>query len=318
MFSKSLFKNILGNFFVNGELNYQKRIYYYNFWTSQNAENIWFSKFIKHHGLLEKYKGRINFYSILGSLEQFQRHHKGLNVFYSGENLMSNRFSEYRVAYEKRFFDLSLGFEKDHTNYLRLPIWLLTLFDPEADYIAIKEKVQQLTRPCLDNRTGFCSIVASHDWNGVRGRIMDNLSAVNNITSGGTFRNNTNDLKIRFNNNKRDFISQYKFNICPENSDEPGYVTEKLFQAIEAGCIPIYWGAGNNPEPEIINNKAVIFWNDKAGKNELVEKVNDIWENESVYRDFFFQERLMPNASEIIWTYYTQLHNSLNKLLKNM
>jgi hypothetical protein len=36
----------------------------------------------------------------------------------------------------------------------------------------------------------------------------------------------------------------YRFGLCYENMrDEPGYVTEKIFDCMRAGCVPIYWGA---------------------------------------------------------------------------
>lgn len=41
-------------------------------------------------------------------------------------------------------------------------------------------------------------------------------------------------------------LSRYKFSICYENArDIPGYITEKIFDSIQAGCLPIYWGAPN-------------------------------------------------------------------------
>ncbi len=46
--------------------------------------------------------------------------------------------------------------------------------------------------------------------------------------------------------NKIDILSQYKFNICYENiSDAKGWVTEKIFDSLRAGIVPIYWGAPN-------------------------------------------------------------------------
>ena len=35
----------------------------------------------------------------------------------------------------------------------------------------------------------------------------------------------------------------FKFSICFENCNFPGYVTEKIFDAFLAGCIPVYYGA---------------------------------------------------------------------------
>ncbi len=46
--------------------------------------------------------------------------------------------------------------------------------------------------------------------------------------------------------NKWDVLPQYRFSLCYENIyDEPGYVTEKIFNCMRAGCVPIYWGAPN-------------------------------------------------------------------------
>lgn len=39
-------------------------------------------------------------------------------------------------------------------------------------------------------------------------------------------------------------LSRYKYSICYENArDIPGYITEKIFDCLFAGCIPVYWGA---------------------------------------------------------------------------
>lgn len=45
---------------------------------------------------------------------------------------------------------------------------------------------------------------------------------------------------------KWDVLPRYRFGICYENiRDEPGYVTEKIFDSMRCGCVPIYWGASN-------------------------------------------------------------------------
>jgi len=41
--------------------------------------------------------------------------------------------------------------------------------------------------------------------------------------------------------NKSEILRQSAFNLCPENSLYPGYYTEKVPQAFEAGCLPIGW-----------------------------------------------------------------------------
>jgi hypothetical protein len=42
---------------------------------------------------------------------------------------------------------------------------------------------------------------------------------------------------------KLQVISNYRFVLCFENCSFPGYITEKIFDCFQAGCIPIYYGA---------------------------------------------------------------------------
>jgi len=43
---------------------------------------------------------------------------------------------------------------------------------------------------------------------------------------------------------KSDILPRYKFSLCYENiKDHPGYVTEKIFDSLRSGTVPIYWGA---------------------------------------------------------------------------
>ncbi len=45
---------------------------------------------------------------------------------------------------------------------------------------------------------------------------------------------------------KRSVFGRYRFALCYENiRDIPGYITEKLLDAMLSGCVPIYWGAPN-------------------------------------------------------------------------
>lgn len=49
--------------------------------------------------------------------------------------------------------------------------------------------------------------------------------------------------------NKFETMQSYKFAICYENiKDISGYITEKMFDVMFAGCVPIYWGADNVTE----------------------------------------------------------------------
>lgn len=46
--------------------------------------------------------------------------------------------------------------------------------------------------------------------------------------------------------NKIETLKQYAFSLCYENlAEEDGYITEKIFDCLKAGTVPIYWGAEN-------------------------------------------------------------------------
>lgn len=46
--------------------------------------------------------------------------------------------------------------------------------------------------------------------------------------------------------NKLFTLRDFKFSICYENAHSiPGYITEKIFDSLAAGCVPVYWGAPN-------------------------------------------------------------------------
>lgn len=45
---------------------------------------------------------------------------------------------------------------------------------------------------------------------------------------------------------KRAVLQRYRFSLCYENvRDVPGYITEKIFDCLAAGCVPVYRGADN-------------------------------------------------------------------------
>jgi hypothetical protein len=62
------------------------------------------------------------------------------------------------------------------------------------------------------------------------GKSMNNMPGIDDTHKGGIWER------------KRQFISGYKFTIAFENYVYPGYQTEKLYDAMQAGSIPIYCG----------------------------------------------------------------------------
>jgi hypothetical protein len=142
------------------------------------------------------------------------------------------------------------------------------------------------------------------------------INSIDRVDCAGAFMNNTNELKTIYKDNKTEFLTQYQFNLCPENSNYEGYVTEKIFEAIQGGCIPIYWGSNNNPEPDILNHDAICFISNTGQDINATEKIRSIYRDKNSYSDFTHQNRLKENAPETIYSYYEQLEQKLKEIFQ--
>lgn len=237
-------------------------------------------------------------------------------VFFSGENVeLYPDYADYLLGE----VDLALGLDylDDELFYLRFPFWIMYFIPPNADYETVKSKLHSMANYSYDfnKERSFCTLISSHDRNGIRARMSDLVEKAGPITYAGAFRNNTRDLRRKFNNSKWYYLSLFKFNICPENSNKNGYVSEKLFESIMTGCVPIYWGSNNNPEPEILNQDAIIFYDDQGHCLSL--DLQELNTNTKLYRDFVLQERFRPTAAEYVWDKMNELESRFRVIKRN-
>lgn len=155
-----------------------------------------------------------------------------VRIFYTGENRRP-QLAEW---------DWALGFDYEDDirspRYLRLPNYQLIL-DPE-----------ELVRPTAGRPPAgreFCNFLYSNEVR-YRNRFCDRLSAYRPVACPGRCCHNLHVPQLAPRNSARwrygvpDFMRDYKFTICFENSSYPGYTTEKLVHAMLADSIPIYWG----------------------------------------------------------------------------
>lgn len=69
---------------------------------------------------------------------------------------------------------------------------------------------------------------------------------------------------------KHETMRKYKFSICYENSNNVcGYVSEKIFDSMRCGCVPIYWGA---PDIEKYVPRACFIDRREFGSDQEVEQ----------------------------------------------
>ncbi|PSL46436.1 glycosyl transferase family 10 (putative fucosyltransferase) [Chitinophaga niastensis] len=287
-----------------------------NFWTSQKPKELWLYQFIVHHfsSLLDK-NNSLLISSVFGPKKAIKLSESRVKLFYTGENL--RRFPKYK-DHCKGIVDIAVGF--DYVNeeyYQRFPIWIDYSFQPTADSKMIKQVISGFVNKdlCADKDKKFASLVCSHDKKNIRTNLFRSLSKIDKVASAGRYLNNTNELKEVFNDDKGKFIGSYKFNICPENTNKEGYVTEKIFDAIKSNTIPIYWGSNNNPEPDVLNKDAILFYDGRGSLASLNKQVEELHHHPRRYADFINQPKFQPHAAEYIADCFNGLHSKIHKLL---
>lgn len=237
------------------------RIAYINFWKDPTNDS-YFTHFISENiGQVQVVdpgdKPDMLIASCMGDINKVRNTDAKYKFFFYGENL--DRFPPYNNdELLHQVFDSIVGF-RNTNGHIRFPLWLL--YYPYYKYSETENILKYIQTQYDINRRKpkimFATHVARHDRGGLRAQICDVVSAYGEIVYPGEFRNNvrpigkTTEDKIRF-------ISQSLFNICPENSVAEGYCTEKIFQALEAGTIPVYWGI-DLPERGLINEDKYCF-----------------------------------------------------------
>ena len=221
-------------------------------------------------------------------------------------------YRDYRIDY----VDLAMGFGiVDSPKYIRFPYWILTTFEPEYTDEDIVKKVRDINsfRP---KKSKDCVLVCGHDPKKTREMILNKVEKILQVDSAGKWRNNTRDLWDKYNNDKIAYMSNFRFNICAENDNTENYVTEKIFDAFLAGCIPIYYGSNNNPEPGLINKDAVIFWNKDGDNKDSLALIKELNSNTKAYDEFVSQTRLNDETAEYVIERFNMLRDSLKKILE--
>lgn len=83
---------------------------------------------------------------------------------------------------------------------------------------------------------------------------------------------------------KISILRKYHFNLCFENTNWPYYCTEKIWDSIQGGCLPIYYGKGNEIYNDFPRNSFLDYW-DFGDTNLLFDYIQGMKKAE-------FQERM--------------------------
>lgn len=226
-----------------------------------------------------------------------------------GENIVPNfNLCDYAIGFHYITYE---------DRYYRRPLY----FFYEKDLELAMHKHERVDADL--KRKKFCAMVASGtDCYPQRWEFYEFLSQNYKVVdSGGRWNNNVGGPVA----DKRNFLSDYKFNIAFENSKTNGYTTEKIVEAWAANTIPIYWG-GEKVAQEF-NPKAFINANDYDDYTQLVEKIKEIDQDdekylemmkEPIWEDEEFFEKERKHFEQFIFNIFDQEpHDAIRRTNKD-
>jgi hypothetical protein len=190
-----------------------------------------------------------------------------VKVMITGENLCPD-FNTCDYAISSEYLELG-------DRHLRVPVY--------ATYNAAKNLADrpQISAEELRNKTKFCNFIYSNSRlaHPFREQFFHALNRVIPVASAGRILRNDNSLSgndttTDWGAEKRKFVEEFRFTIAIENSEQPGYCTEKISDALLAHTIPIYWGDPRITEE--FNSKAFLHLRDYADKDEATAYIQNL------------------------------------------
>ncbi len=284
-----------------------------NWWPLKNSEKKGFRDFILHFILKQRYTITLHqnpnessdlvFGNPIGRARKILAYPNAKRVFYTGENEAPNF----------NLFDYAIGFDELDFNdrYLRMPLYYAYLHykaelvhDTTAPYKLKTDSLYTLKNPSHNFKEnhphlcavasgktdpfkrGFASFVASNPNAPIRNAFYDALKAIEPVAGGGSVKN-TLGYNVK---NKNEFLSQYKFNLCFENSQGYGYVTEKILDAYFSHTIPIYWGSPSVAKD--FNPKSFVNVHDFKNFDEAIDYIRYLHTHQNAYLDMLYENPL--------------------------
>jgi hypothetical protein len=235
-----------------------------------NKQDNYFLRLLRHHYTVElSDKPDLLFYSDTGH-SHLHKLYTCKKVFWTGESNLGN-FNECDYAMTPR--------RSDDPRHMRLPYYVLGCECDAEDLIKTPGEAETI----LNEKRSGCSVVISNAGRRAQYRVefFHKLKDRVPVKSGGRSFNNVGGPIPPGGNAKNEFLRSSRFNLCFENKSIPGYVTEKIVEAMWARCIPIYWG-----DPEIVeefNPKSFINVHDFPSEEACLKRIEEIENDDEAY-----------------------------------
>lgn len=98
-----------------------------------------------------------------------------------------------------------------------------------------------------------------------------------------------------------ELLSKYRYALVMENSNVPGYVSEKIIEAFLSGTVPIYYGS--EIVFDIFNPKAFIYF-DVENPDKSLTQIQFLEQNPAEY-DKLLNEPILANGQETLEKYFS-------------
>lgn len=145
----------------------------------------------------------------------------------------------------------------------------------------IYSKPERKRFPGVATRNEFCKLLSTYKKVDCAGRSLNNTDRLKLMEQGGG-------------NAKINFMSDYKFSIAFENQSREGYITEKIWDAYQAGTIPIYYGSNNITD--FFNAKSFVNCHDYSSFEEVIDRVIEIDNDPQLFNQYLNANPLSNNS----------------------
>ena len=190
-----------------------------------------------------------------------------IKVFICGENICPD-FNACDFAITSEYLEYS-------DRHLRVPVYAL------YDDLVYLEKRPKLSNKDLSEKKEFCNFIYSNRKlaHPIREEFFHALNAQRPVVSAGRILQNDTSLANNvdpsdWHRSKLNFLRKFRFTIAIENSEHPGYITEKMTDALAAHTVPIYWG-----DPLVtkeFNQDAFINLRDYSNFSDAIDEIQNL------------------------------------------
>jgi hypothetical protein len=132
-----------------------------------------------------------------------------------------------------------------------------------------------------------------------RSEFFKKLHARKRVDSAGRALNNTGWRVSLGREPKLEFLSRYKFNICFENTDVPGWTTEKFTKAFASGMVPIL--CGDITVKEQFKQEAFIDRRDFASEEPCIDHILKVDADDELYLKYLSAPPFYHNRPNKVW-----------------